>query len=111
MRLRPQARGNGKGIDCLFLPSDALIAAPVKVSMMEPADGDGEAVTDLAAHFGYIADRLPPTRWRVAIRTNSVAVRAPRRCPVVDDRTDWRRRSAIEREKDQYRWARKFLCV
>ena len=50
MRLRPQARGNGQGIDCLFLPPDALVAASVKLTMVQPADRDGEAVTDSAAH-------------------------------------------------------------
>jgi hypothetical protein len=50
MRLRPQARGNGQGIDCLFLPPNALVAPPMEFAMVQPADRDGEAVTDPPAH-------------------------------------------------------------
>ena len=34
----------------MALPPGALIAAPVKLAMMEPANRDGEAVADLASH-------------------------------------------------------------
>src|SRR3974390_1587335 len=50
MRLRPQVGGNDQGIDCLFLPPGVLVAAPVKLPVMQPADRDGEAVADLAPH-------------------------------------------------------------
>ena len=50
MGLRPQARGNDQGIDSLFLPPGALIPAPMKLAMVQPADRDGEAVADPPAH-------------------------------------------------------------
>ena len=49
-RLAPKGCGDGEWIDPLTIPPATLIAAPVKLPMMEPADGDGEAVTDLAPH-------------------------------------------------------------
>jgi hypothetical protein len=50
MRLCPQARGNQQRIDCLFLPPGALVAPPVKLTVMQPADRDGEAIADPPAH-------------------------------------------------------------
>ena len=50
MRLCPQARGNDQGIDSLFLPPGALVAPPMEFAMVQPADGDGEAVADPPAH-------------------------------------------------------------
>ena len=50
MRRGPKGCRDGKGIDPLVLPPAALIAAPVELAMVEPADGDSEAVADLAPH-------------------------------------------------------------
>jgi hypothetical protein len=50
MRLRPQAGGNDQGIDSLSLPPGVLVAPPMKLPVMQPADRDGEAVTDPPAH-------------------------------------------------------------
>jgi hypothetical protein len=50
MRHCPQARGNDQGIDSLSLPPDALVAATVKLTMMQPADRDGEAIADPPPH-------------------------------------------------------------
>jgi hypothetical protein len=40
----------GKRIEPALLPPRALVAAAVELPMMQPADGDGEAVADLAPH-------------------------------------------------------------
>jgi hypothetical protein len=45
-----RARGNGEGINPLALPPGSLIAATVELSMVQPADGHGETVADLAPH-------------------------------------------------------------
>ena len=37
-------------IDPLVLPPGALVAAPVQLAMMQPADRNGEPVADLASH-------------------------------------------------------------
>ena len=50
MRVGPQARGNGEGINPLALPPGPHIAATVKLSMMQPANGNGEAIADFPAH-------------------------------------------------------------
>jgi hypothetical protein len=50
MRLCPQARGNDQGIDCLFLPPGALVAAQMEFAMMQPADGNGEAIANFPPH-------------------------------------------------------------
>src|SRR6516164_4274086 len=50
MGLRPQARGNDQGIDTLLLPPGALIALPMKLPVMQPADRNGVAVADLPPH-------------------------------------------------------------
>ena len=47
MRLGPKVRRNGQWIDPLAFPPGALIAASVELTMMQPADRNGEAV----AHF------------------------------------------------------------
>src|SRR6516165_11055079 len=44
----PEVSGNDKRIDPLALPPGALIAAPVQLAMVQPADRDGEFVADLA---------------------------------------------------------------
>src|SRR6516225_3198838 len=46
----PEVSGTHKRIDPLALPPGALIAAPVQLAMVQPADRDGEAVADLAPH-------------------------------------------------------------
>ena len=50
MRPLPKACRNGKRIDPLVLPPGALIAAPVQLTMVQPANGHGELVADLASH-------------------------------------------------------------
>jgi hypothetical protein len=50
MSLCPQAGGNDQGIDSLFLPPDAFVAAPMELPVVEPADGDGEAIANFAPY-------------------------------------------------------------
>src|SRR5262249_2914938 len=50
MRPVPKVGGNHEGIDTLALPPAALIATPVQLAMVQPADRHGEAVADLASH-------------------------------------------------------------
>jgi hypothetical protein len=47
MRLGPKLRRNGQWIDPFAVPPGALVAAPVELTMMQPADRDGEAVAHL----------------------------------------------------------------
>jgi hypothetical protein len=49
MRLLPEDRRNGKGINALALPPGAFIAAPMELTMMQPAQRHSELVADLAA--------------------------------------------------------------
>ena len=56
MRLGPEARRKRQGIDPLFLPPGAFIAAPVEFPMMNPANGYGEAVADLARHRSLLCE-------------------------------------------------------
>ena len=50
MRPVPKACRNKEGVDPLALPPGALVAAPVKLPMVQPADRDGEAVADFSSH-------------------------------------------------------------
>jgi len=50
MRPRPKGCRKRKGIQSLALPPGTLITAPVQLAMVQPADGNCEAVADLAAH-------------------------------------------------------------
>jgi hypothetical protein len=50
MRPFPKGCRNGKGIDFLLVPPGAFIAAAMELAMMEPADGNGKFVADLASH-------------------------------------------------------------
>jgi len=50
VRLGPEACRDGKWIDPLFFPPGALIAAPMQLTMVQPANGNGELVADLASH-------------------------------------------------------------
>ena len=50
MRLGPKVCRNGQWIDPLALPPGALIAAPVQLPMMQPADRDREAVAHFPPH-------------------------------------------------------------
>jgi hypothetical protein len=46
----PEVGGNDQGIDALVLPPGALISSSVELAIVQPADRDGEAVADPAAH-------------------------------------------------------------
>ena len=50
MRLLPKTCRDRKRIDPLRLPPGALVAAPVQFAMVQPANGHGEPVADLASH-------------------------------------------------------------
>ena len=50
VRPAPKGCGNREGVDPLVLPPGALVAAPVKFTVVQPADGNGEAVADLPSH-------------------------------------------------------------
>ena len=50
MRLGPKLRRNGQRIDPVTFPPGALIAAPVELSVMQPADRDREAVAHFPPH-------------------------------------------------------------
>src|SRR6185369_17025460 len=43
----PKGRGNREGINPLAFPPGPLVAAPMQLAMVTPADGDGEAIADL----------------------------------------------------------------
>src|ERR1700745_80316 len=50
MRLGPKLRRNGQWIDPLAFPPGALIGASVELTMMQPADRNGEAVAHFPPH-------------------------------------------------------------
>ena len=50
MRPFPKACCNGEGIDTLLTPPGAFVAAPMEFAMMQPANWNGELVTDLPPH-------------------------------------------------------------
>ena len=50
MRLTPKGCGKDERIDPLTLPPSALVAPSVEFTMVQPADGNGEAVADLPPH-------------------------------------------------------------
>src|ERR1700751_5233487 len=50
MRLGPKVRRNGQWIDPLIFPPGALVAAPVELPMVQPADWDGEPVAHFPPH-------------------------------------------------------------
>jgi hypothetical protein len=56
MRVGPQARGNGEGINPLALPPGVLVAATMKLSVVQPADRHGEAVADPAPHRSLLCE-------------------------------------------------------
>ena len=67
MRLRPQARGNDQGIESLFLPPGALVAAPMEFAMVQPADRDSETVADPTPHRPLLRKLdVVGIRWRAA---------------------------------------------
>jgi hypothetical protein len=50
MRAPPEVSCNHKGIDPVALPPSTLVAASVELTVMQPANGDGEPVADFPAH-------------------------------------------------------------
>src|SRR6516164_7626503 len=50
MRPLPKGCRKGKGIDSLLVPPGAFIATVMELAMVQPADGKGELVADLASH-------------------------------------------------------------
>ena len=50
MRPAPKTCRNGKGVDPLALPPDALVATTVQFAMVQSANRNGELVADLASH-------------------------------------------------------------
>src|SRR6516165_1074187 len=50
MRLGPKLRRNGQRIDPVAFPPGALVAAPVELAMVQPADRNGEAVAHFPPH-------------------------------------------------------------
>jgi hypothetical protein len=50
MRFAPQRCGNAQGIDSMGLPPGALIAAAVEFTMVQPTEGNGEAVANFPTH-------------------------------------------------------------
>jgi hypothetical protein len=50
MRPDPKACRNNQRVDSLVLPPDALVAAPVELTMVQSANGHGKPVADLAPH-------------------------------------------------------------
>ena len=50
MRLGPKLCRNGQWIDSLAFPPGALVAAPVQLTMVQPADRNGEAVAHFPPH-------------------------------------------------------------
>src|SRR6478609_5494271 len=56
MRTVPEVSGNHNGIDSLPSPPGTLIAAPMELSVVEPADGDGESVADFPPHRPLLSE-------------------------------------------------------
>jgi hypothetical protein len=50
MHLAPKGCRNDQGIDSLAVPPGALVAASVKFTVVQSADGDSETVTDFPPH-------------------------------------------------------------
>lgn len=50
MRRLPKACRDYKRIDTAVLPPAAFISAPVQITMMQPAHGNGEPVANFASH-------------------------------------------------------------
>ena len=50
VRPGPKCCGNREGVDPLVLPPGALVAPPVEFTVVQPADGNGEAVADFPSH-------------------------------------------------------------
>jgi len=50
VRCLPKPARNGEGFDIFAPPPGTLVATPVKLAMVQPADRHGEAVADLASH-------------------------------------------------------------
>jgi hypothetical protein len=50
LRLVPKGCGDDQGIDPLALPPGALVAAPVELTMVQPANGNGKPVADFPPH-------------------------------------------------------------
>src|SRR4029077_17198116 len=56
MRTVPEVSGNHNGIDSLPSPPGTLIAAPMQLSVVEPADGNGEPVADFPPHRPLLSE-------------------------------------------------------
>src|SRR5579864_2475733 len=50
MGFLPETCGDPQGIDRLALPPRALVAAPMQLAVMKPAEGNREAVADFPPH-------------------------------------------------------------
>jgi hypothetical protein len=50
MRSGPKACRNDQRLDPLVLPPDALVATTVQLTVVQPADRNGEPIADLAPH-------------------------------------------------------------
>ena len=48
MRFQPKCSSGGNGIQSKFCPPCSLVAVPMKLTMMSPAQGDDELVADFA---------------------------------------------------------------
>jgi hypothetical protein len=56
MRFGPEHSRNGQWIDAFGLPPSTLMAMPVEFTVVQPADRDGEAVADFAAHHSLLGE-------------------------------------------------------
>ena len=78
--LRPKRCGNDQGVDPLVLPPGALVAPPVQLTMVQPADGNGETVTDFPPHrpllckFDVVGIRRGPTADEAGLRGHKLQV-------------------------------------
>src|SRR6516225_1934571 len=56
MRPAPEGCRHGERIDSLFSPPGTLIAGPVELTVVQPANRDGEPITDFPSHRSLLRE-------------------------------------------------------
>src|SRR6516162_2271782 len=56
MRPAPEGCRGGERIDSLFPPPGTLVAAPVELTVVQPANRDGEPITDFPTHRSLLRE-------------------------------------------------------
>jgi hypothetical protein len=79
-RCAPKVCGHSERVDPLRAPPSAFVAAPVKLTMVQPADRDGELVADLSTHrallckFDVMGIRWGPSAKKARLRSDKPQV-------------------------------------